>query len=489
MIIKSWLKEVTQKRPKLLLISAISLVAILSGLIIYLIFFHFSISKNWISYSNIYYGYSFSYDPENFIVEVDPYGANIGEDISISLDKVDLEKLDKNNLRKGFFSDFWRGVIPDHNYILWQLSFSKPRVFAGEELATLKKHCKHALFSNSAYLTCHNYSSSWIVPLGNQVFVIVSAPVSKDQRLIGKILGTLKINSATATYLSYPSKSVIEKAILTTQCSHHSFSSNNFDTCEQGLKDYEPYYIANSSKLLKTLMLTKPFSYCQVNLESFPNVPSNTCPYTSIEDLYDVHALGECDDHPLCNTPLPVKDVFSDTPVEKAKALNSVLTTMTAAGWKFFTRSSGSYALAAPVSWLMIEGEGGIQAPNSDSMIPFTTITLSDPKHLLSIVANDSASTPVYSNENTMVKTGENLGKFYCGRFAACNLIRYKSNNPIFKVPVYEYALVKLDQANFIKTPPQLLLYIYDTKNISQTNLKLADSIVKTLVFLTPDDP
>lgn len=461
------------------------------------------IPDNWKTYTNKYYGYSVAYDPQAFLLQVDPFGSEDGEDLSISLDKINFSELEKSGTKpEWFFRDYSRrGILPDPAHISWRLNFSKPFQLQEDEYTNIKRNCRPKRSRSSAiYLSCNG--NTWYIPISGQYsefspYVSVSIhiesstnddkPSKEDRDIINKILSSISLNPDD-TYLSYPSKNRLENLVNPNLCAAYDNRYENFDTCESGLKKYEPYFIASSSRIIKTVTLTKPYSYCEFDLDDFPNVSNSKCPYPSRGELYDSHALGKCDDHPLCPKPLPLENVYDNSPVDKMKALNQTTNTLSIpTGWKYYTRETGNYAIAVPSGWKVSETEGGAQAPGSDVMVQFKTMNLAEPNRKVSLAINDAADMPLFLNEKDLEQSFEKLGKFFCGRYASCELIRYRSSSPVFQAPIYEYALLRLDQANFFKKPKQILLYIYD-ENGDTKLIKMADSMVKTLVSFGLDD-
>lgn len=461
------------------------------------------IPDNWKTYTNKYYGYSAAYDPQVFLLQVDPFGSEDGEDLSMSLDKINFNELENKGIKpEWFFKDSSRrGIFPDPTFISWRLKFSKPFQLQEDKYANIKRDCRlKRSRSGAIYLSCNG--NTWYIPLSGHysesspyVYVTINMESSnnsyklskEDQDIVDKILGNINLQP-NDVYLSYPSKNQLENFVYPNLCATYDNRYENFDTCENGLKKYEPYFIASSNKIIKTITLTKPYSYCKLNLDDFPNVSNSTCPYQGKNELYDSHALGKCDGHPLCPKPLPLENVYDNSPIEKMKALNQTINTISIpAGWRYYIRETGNYAIAAPSGWKVGETEGGAQAPGSDVMVQFVTMNLVEPNRKVSLSVNDATDMPLYLNENGLEQSFEKLGKFFCGRYASCELIRYRSTNLSFQVPVYEYALLRLDQANFFKKPKQILLYIYD-ENGDAKLIKVADSMVKTLIYFGLDD-
>lgn len=475
--------------PKLLI--GILLIVILIGLTLlaFLIYQRRPVPKDWITYSNTYYGYSVSYDPNQFFFQTVPYGANMGEDVSISINKINTSYLDRMKIKKeslqGDYSEH-RGMLPDPNTVSWTLSFSKPVILSSEEF--LLYTCKRVSTKTGAkYFSCPsgNYLPLTYPYTKSSLFVriiteeVSSTPTKDDKKLIAEILRSINLEPDKIN-LAYPTKSQFERSVRSTMCATHAYSYNNFDTCENGLKAYDPYYIASSGKIIKTVNLTRSLSYCDLNISLFPNVANTDCPYPKSDDLYDVHSLGQCDNNPLCNKLLVKSDVYENSMLGKTTALTEAVKSLISPnGWKYYFSKWGNFAAAAPSTWKVVESEGGAQGKK------FNTMQIVSPDKKLAFSINDADQIPLFRTDADVPSSSVRIGKFFCGRYASCELVRYKSSDPMFKVPVYEYGLRLLDEANVISLPKQIFVYIYDE---TTRDINTADRIVKTLLTLSPED-
>lgn len=449
------------------------------------------IPPSWLSYENTYYGYSLRYDPE-LVVEPDIYGTQEGQDLGITIHKLDPKKLKAHRMesRDQFLRafDFHRGVLLGPDYDQWNISIKKPVVITNELRASLSKNCKREKTNiNSPYYNCREKNSNWELAMqtsstidsGEQFVVSIgtSQPYnafSRDEKImIQRIAYSFFTTKSLAT--TGPSKNDLLQWIKVNWCDN---SITMFDSCENGLKQYQKYSVLSVKKSLGDIYLAKPKSFCDIPENSVPLLSPDACTFVDNSRLYDIHALGNCEQYPVCGRALPTSS-YENSQDGITSALQDVVKHIPLPShWKYSIMAPGQIMVASPENWIVQQNPTS-SAESASLWMHYPSLN-EKPPFMLIIINEFMKSIPrdeIVDNTSFL-----ELGTIYCGKYAECTLARKTLENP----SEFEYYLLLTDHPNFISRPKKITLKFF-TNDQYDKMLREADSVVKTMIFLNQE--
>ena len=451
-----------------------------------------SIPDNWSTYNNAFYGYSFSYEP-SLVQESLAYGANDGEDLGISLHSVDREKLRQGGIEQSFFSGFSRGFLIDDTHDKWNIEITKPSTDSSTDTTCRKGKTNGGL----TYYECRGGYDSWnfIISLLDQndkklfVRANLDRPYSEypedEQLIIRRIINSFSFdsNATDLAYFEYPTKSDLFLWVRTYWCSDQN---ELYGGHEKGLLEYQRYSVISRTRNIEDTYLTQPRSFCEVDIESMPHVPASSCPYTEASQLIDNYALGASKHYAVCGGDLPIVS-YENTQFGISNYMNLAISSLPGQPNKnenYWIMTSGKVAVAVPNDWNVQESPIGSCLENScDSDF----IGIRDPNNKV-VVTLDKFN---MERINEISSRDVNLGKFECGSYASCDLVRkYKERTDIVEPAEiygtkneYEYQLLVKNQSNIVAVPNKVTVRFFDD-NFANALLPKIDKIVQSMVFL-----
>lgn len=444
------------------------------------------IPSSWLSYKNNYYGYSIQYDPE-LAAEPDIYGSQDGEDLGVELHSINKDKLRTIGIEntKEFLRahDFHRGVLLDSSYDKWSFKILKPALDSENKVADrLKKHCEHSKTNGGfIYYECAKNNPDWSFTIyltsqsTNNAYLTVQLEkprdsFSQEERLVIKRIINSSSKESQTTMMTYPTKSDLFQWVKVNWC--HG-KNKLYEEYANGLKQYSRYSVLSVKKVVDTIYLTKPRSFCEIPINSMPHLPLESCPFPDTTQVFDNHTLGESEQYSVCGDTLPSSS-YEYSSVGITSLFQKAISKMSIPnGWKYTIMNSGGVAIATPLSWRVQESPIG--SCNSDSSCNSDFIEFRDPDmQVLLTVTQDGMLT-----KNTATEEAVNLGKIECGAYAKCELIREKDNNN----DQYEYYLLLIGQPNVVAIPRRITVKFFSNQN-QAILLPQIDRIFQSMIFL-----
>lgn len=471
------------KKKAILVIAATLTFILLIGVYLFLSFRNFEnrkIPSSWSTYKNTYYGYSFRYSPD-VIMEPDIYGREEGEDLGIELHRLDKEKLKTAGLKDQDqylrANGFHRGILLGSDYDKWNVQIAKPTLSAENEVGCKRDKTNDGLI----YYECIKKHQAWTFTIflttqfSNNAFLTIRLDQSHDSfshedRLTIKRIVNSFSKESQMSMMTYPTKSDAFRWIKTYWCDK---KNKLYEEYTNGLKQYSRYSVISVNKVLDTVYLTKPRSYCEIPIDSMPFVPLESCPFPDRSQVFDNHALGESKQYSVCGGSLPLDSYEYSTEGITSLLQKEILKELQPNGMKYTIMSRSGVAIAAPSNWRMQESPIG--SCDSDGGCNADFIEFRDPDLQVIVTVTQG---PML-RKNTATKEAVHLGKTECGAYAECELIREKDSSS----GLYEYNLLLIGQPNFIAVPKRITVKFFGNKN-QRSLLAQIDKIVKSQIFL-----